>query len=195
MLLAFFYIFAQLAHNASHIFLLGGDHIYSSWDIDRAAPALGCYTEALYDALLKRWSGAQETVVVLGLGGGILPARLARDDIRTRVFEIDFTVMETYHATFAPRVKAWSPSVTTHVTLYLQDALTASYEGVAWVIVDIPLCYRDVSRDCFLLLHRIVKAGSRVVVNVWDMYVSEFLVGAPPGHFSEIRQGVRAYVI
>lgn len=157
---------------------------------------MGCYTEALYDALMSRWTEEDDApVVVLGLGGGILPARLARRGIRTHVLEIDRTIVATYYATFAPQTIAWSPSVSTHVSVHLQDALTASYADVRWVVVDIPSCYRDVSDECFRLLHRIADTGARLVVNVWAMHMPAFLAGAPPGECVEFRQGVCAYVV
>jgi len=174
----------HLKQHQNRVELLASDHVYSSWDTADDAPVPGCYTQALYNVLLESAVATElfdAPVVMFGLGGGVLSARLARDGIRTRVVELSDEVMDTYDRIFLPRLVAWAPAAATHVTVHKGDAFSteACRDDTRWVVVDVPSCYRDASIACVRLVRRLCNAGVGVVVNVWFNKARTFASRAP----------------
>ena len=158
----------QLLHNDDH-------HILSQWDTVTHQPFENCYTKLLYDEIPN---SVHNPVVMLGLGGGILSARLALVGINTTVVEVSETIIGTYHAVFEPELAQWAP-VHQHVNIVLGDAFDLTmYENVsnqAVVVFDIPQCYRDASMACGDLIKKIAETyNALVIVNVWRVRMAVF---------------------
>lgn len=153
------------------LLLTTDDHVFSSWDYIRNRPDEGCYTRALHRAIVDV---PPTGVAIMGLGGGILPARLAKRGARSHVVEWSGEVIATYRDVFEPMLSHWSPNVSTHVTVQHADALVETYDSFDVVVVDVPQCYRDVSPECVGALKRLRSAGKRLVVNVWYYNAERF---------------------
>jgi hypothetical protein len=160
------YLFSIIEVNDGIIRLKTDDHLFSSWDGVNNRPECSCYTQSLFRAMMIN-NTPSDSVAIMGLGGGILPARLARMGIRSHVFEISREIISTYHTVFEPLLVKWSPNVHTHVTIEQADALNSEYTEFSSVVVDIPLCYRDISVSCVAVLKRLRKYNKKLFVNVW----------------------------
>ena len=96
-------LFSVIEVNDGIIRLKTDDHLFSSWDDVNNQPEDSCYTQSLFRAMMIN-NTPSDSVAIMGLGGGILPARLAQIGIRSHVFEISREVISTYHTVFEPRL-------------------------------------------------------------------------------------------
>lgn len=136
-------------------------HVYSTWDAERNAPVPGCYTQLLEEALRSSapFRHGNVSLLVLGLGAGVLPARLG-DAVAwpVDVAELDLGIVAQYESRFRNATRSWAQSENKKEPLVAllhpgTDALAsvapsvvcARYDAVA---VDIPPCYRDLTARC-----------------------------------------------
>lgn len=172
----------HVTDGAVHTLLSGEDgHTHSAWNASNGRPVEDCYTNLLMDAFLNETAGGSiggASAVVLGLGAGVIPARLASLGVATRVLELYQEVVDLYRKTFEPMLQAWSSNVSSHVSIVVEDVLTAPSTSFGepgdWVFVDIPACYRDASALCMRLIKRLVAWRRNLVVNVWFNKVYAF---------------------
>jgi len=173
-------------HDGGVAQLHDGTHEYSSWDIVNHAPT-SCYTETLFDVVLTLSN--VKHVLMFGLGGGVLSARLARVGIHTTVVEWSQHVIDVYHAVFHDSIREWvgDQPGTGCVTIVQDDALTYDTGDTGdtddtgdmnnnhnVLIVDIPQCYRDVSSECVVMLHHMLSKKTCIVANVWMQSAKQF---------------------
>ena len=162
--------------------MAGDNHIFSSWNTVTKEPIENCYTEILFESLLKESGGnIQEPVIIQGLGGGILPARLANYGIKTIVIELSRDVISMYNV-FKPHLYEWSPNTEEYMVVIEGDALEILpvYELSTWIVSDMPPCYQDVSKKCLDMLHTLTLKGKRIIANIWSVYtnnITTFLGG------------------
>lgn len=119
---------------------------------------------------------------MLGLGGGVLAAQLARVNISTVAIELSVSVIGTYRTTFQPLTAKWAPAVYDLVRVRYGDAFsigTARGKHIPVkkriVVVDLPQCYKAASSACAALIRRLAVRAQRVIVHVWLSQKDGFL--------------------
>ena len=164
---------------------LDGSHIYTYWNVTGNQPVNGCYTTLLFDFVrssIQNQTGANITVMMLGLGGGVLAARLARVGVSTVAIDLSVHVITTYKTQFQPMTAKWAPTVYDLVKVVYGNAFSAAtskdkdipVKGRV-VVVDLPQCYKEASTRCVALIRRLAERARIVVVHVWKAAESIFL--------------------
>lgn len=139
-----------------------GHDLMSAWNLTASEPFVGSYTLGLCAAVRALRTAA---VLMLGLGGGVLAALLAREGVRCTAVERDPAVVASYHKHFAP---AYAHLPMHRLSIEVGDAsetrIAGRAEGV--VVVDVPMCYRFANAACAALVQQIVVARKICVVNM-----------------------------
>ena len=153
-----------------HLYALDADgSVLSSWNVQRHAPSEDCWSQGLFNFTIHSCH-LRPPIAVMGLGGGVIPARFSHRGIETTTIEYAPDVIRLYQIHFQPAMSTWTADLT---TIHIADATTYDYTGFHTVIVDIPPCYDDIpSVSCTTLLRSI--NDTFVVVNVLTRNAVQF---------------------
>ena len=179
--------------NVHHMYSVEGDHVYSFWNITSGTPIDKCYTEMLYDVTMQNIN-KDTTILIQGLGGAVLPARLALKNISSTVIEISQSVHATYINEFKNIIEEWSPNIEEHMTIKIEDALHFFPNHYDVIVSDIPDCYRDVSHGCITMIRKFIHMRKKIIANVWTRNKNRFVALLGGEIIADNGQGVSVWL-